>query len=548
MTSKALIWSILQIDSARAYNSFLYYLQKIPWLGRKIPNRWFKTDDIKGVVLFIRIIFFFLRGFGRSIGYVLYCYVLSFFVRSGMKQLNILPQEGFTLTLTLMVITSLLIVINFYIKLIEPNDMQQTHMIRLFRIEPSRYFQSAELLEASSELFFRSLSFGIFFHLNHFAFWHGLTFALFLAGSRLGIKVHCLPLYGRGKDQENPESLLNILFYLGIGIGVFLSLFFLLLGKQFSPYPFFSWYTGIAGLIIWLVSYYRLKTYSKLNHLTYLTLTHETMKEKIAKIDNIELLGIEMKDRDINVSELSPLLFENLSGISYLNAIFLKRMSRYLQRKILVRLAVLSVLFGIELLFLLFFKEKINIPMNEHSFSKFLFLSAVPGYLIYIGESYSKFCFYHLDRPLLRYNFYRERENILATLKIRFLYSIKLNFPIFVALNICFGTYYFNFFTPKIDQIIILVITQAISMILFSFYFLYLYFFLQPFTEGLKSKSAMYNILTFIIYYMGYKLFTFTKSITMPILLVSLGIIVVILIIGYLAVVVFTPKTFRLKS
>lgn len=75
------------------------------------------------------------------------------------------------------------------------------------------------------------------------------------------------------------------------------------------------------------------------------------MKEKIAKIDNIELLGIEMKDRDINVSELSPLLFENLSGISYLNAIFLKRMSRYLQRKILVRLAVLSVLFGIELLF-----------------------------------------------------------------------------------------------------------------------------------------------------------------------------------------------------
>ncbi|MCC9983962.1 hypothetical protein HK343_04050, partial [Streptococcus agalactiae] len=107
---------------------------------------------------------------------------------------------------------------------------------------------------------------------------------------------------------------------LGIGIGVFLSLFFLLLGKQFSPYPFFSWYTGIAGLIIWLVSYYRLKTYSKLNHLTYLTLTHETMKEKIAKIDNIELLGIEMKDRDINVSELSPLLIENLSGISYLNA------------------------------------------------------------------------------------------------------------------------------------------------------------------------------------------------------------------------------------
>lgn len=45
MTSKALIWSILQIDSARAYNSFLYYLQKIPGWEEKSP-----TDGLKPMI------------------------------------------------------------------------------------------------------------------------------------------------------------------------------------------------------------------------------------------------------------------------------------------------------------------------------------------------------------------------------------------------------------------------------------------------------------------------------------------------------------------
>lgn len=89
--------------------------------------------------------------------------------------------------------------------------------------------------------------------------------------------------------------------------------------------------------------------------------------------------------------------------------------------------------------------------MNEYSFLKFLFLSVVLGYLIYIGEFYLKFCFYYLDCLLLRYNFYYERENILVILKICFFYSIKFNFFIFVVLNICFGIYYFNFFIFKID-------------------------------------------------------------------------------------------------
>lgn len=45
MTSKALIWSILQIDSARAYNSFYITSRKSPGWEEKSP-----TDGLKPMI------------------------------------------------------------------------------------------------------------------------------------------------------------------------------------------------------------------------------------------------------------------------------------------------------------------------------------------------------------------------------------------------------------------------------------------------------------------------------------------------------------------
>ncbi|EGL49153.1 hypothetical protein HMPREF9964_2290, partial [Streptococcus dysgalactiae subsp. equisimilis SK1249] len=118
---------------------------------------------------------------------------------------------------------------------------------------------------------------------------------------------------------------------------------------------------------------------------------------------------------------------------------------------------------------------------------------------------------------------------------------------IFVAANLFVLILYVALFPLVWTEIVLIVMVQFLSMSFFSLYFLYLYFLLQPFTEGLKSKNVLYNVLTFIVYYLGYQLFRFTTDMTMPIFLIILFGMILILGVGYLAVYYLAPKTFRLK-
>ena len=199
-----------------------------------------------------------------------------------------------------------------------------------------------------------------------------------------------------------------------------------------------------------------------------------------------------------------------------------------------------------ELIGLYYFRHQLE-QVKHQEFVRILYMSLVSGYLIYVGESYIKFCFYHLDRPLLKFNDYRQREVILATLKTRFWSIIKHNIPIFMAVNLFVLILYVALFPLVWSEIALIVMVQFLSMSFFSLYFLYLYFLLQPFTEGLKSKSVLYNILTFIVYYLGYQLFRFTDTMTMPLFLIILAGMIVFLALGYLAVYYWAPKTFKLK-
>ncbi|BBE40792.1 hypothetical protein MP619_08530 [Streptococcus dysgalactiae] len=210
-------------------------------------------------------------------------------------------------------------------------------------------------------------------------------------------------------------------------------------------------------------------------------------------------------------------------------------------RLLIVGLAIVAELIG-----LYYFRHQLG-QVKHQEFVRILYVSLVSGYLIYVEESYIKFCFYHLDRPLLKFNDYRQREVILATLKTRFWSIIKHNIPIFLAANLFVLILYVALFPLVWSEIVLIVMVQFLSMSFFSLYFLYLYFLLQPFTEGLKSKNVLYNVLTFIVYYLGYQLFRFTTDMTMPIFLIVLVGMILILGVGYLAVYYLAPKTFRLK-
>lgn len=545
MPDKRLMWLIWKIDSATLTNKLIYWLQKIPLLGKKIPNHLYGLDYLKWVNLTI--------GIFSKMTYIFFKRVISvIFLFLGAKSLNFLLGEftgyqipsNFQMSLVLLIVISFFLGTSIDIVLISRYDKTVFQFIRQFHVSPVEYFKTSQVMLVMKELMLHSLILGCYFTLNGFALWHAITFTLLVSGMRLILKTSLLGYYEKKLKHKKKgfESLIPYALVLGVG----LSLIVIVLGVQLSPKLFFSTYAGLAGAIMWGYGYYRLATYPTLNQLTRQLISQDSMEEAIAAVDNIEESAVMIDQEDIDVQRKTPISVENLAGISYLHALFMQRMGKELQKGIKRRLLIVAVVFGVEVIALAFFRNQ-TISLFPKNLAGLLYISFILGYAIYAGEGYIKFCFYHLDRLLLKYNDYRRRDIILATLKTRFWSLIKHNIPIFTINSAIVLYYYLMVFPLNWLEIILIIVVQFLSMALFSLYFLYLYFLLQPFTENLKSKSATYNILVFIVYWFFYKLLKFANVMTMSFFLWILLATALFLVAGYVAVYCLAPKTFRLK-
>lgn len=546
MTLSHMLSILFQIDNAKQYNSFIHFLQKMPFLGKKIPNSWYRADEVKIVMMIFKGLLIPIDLFSKSIMYVCFCFGAGFLLNKVLPQfLSLEKASASHLSLTVLVVFSVLLATILNMKWVEKTDMKASQAIRIFKISPKEYLLAEELITFGRGLIARSIVFGVYFGLLGQPFWWGLTFALFLAGLRLGVKMLGIPLYVWNKDSAekivNRGQIIGLLLAFGLGAAL------VFLGEDFSPQIFMGLPAGLIGLVMWLSSYRYLKNQPNVSQLMRSILTHATLKESATAVDNIEATAMEIKEKDVELGSHQK-ISEDLTGVAYLNVIFMARLGKHLRKEIKWRLLIIGGLGAIFLIVFTFFESNKEVITDDKVFWQSLFVTVVAGYLLYVGESYTKFCFYHLDRPLLKYQYYRRRDVILATFKERFKSYLKHNFPIFLLLNAIYCLLYLVLFDWSIAGLFMIVIGQAMSVTFFSLYFLYFYFLLQPFNDGMKSKSRLYNTLTGILYFGGYQIVKLASVITFPILISILVGIFVFLIAGFFAVLHFAPKTFRLKS
>ena len=545
MNLNRIIRVLLQVENAKKYNSFVHFLQKIPLLGKKIPNRWYRADEVKIIMLVLKGLYLPFYVFGGTIFYVLFCAGVGFVLHKILPEYFALKEASAShLSLTLIFTFSVLLATIFHIKVIDKSDIEASQAVRIFRISPKDYLLAKEALDFSRGLLAKGLVFGLYFVFISRPFWWGLAFALFLAGLRLGIKMLTLPLYFR--DRDRTEKFLNrvgiIAFFPAFAIGTAL----VFLGEAFSPQLVMSLPAGFAGLVIWLLAYRYLQKQSKLDVLVRSLLTHGALKEAATALDNIETVAVEVKEKDFDIDD-QTVISGNLEGVAYLNAIFTKRLGRHLNKEIRWRLLIITGIGAVILGIRYFSDNRQPLISDDKIFWQSLFVTVMVGYLLYVGETYMKFCFYHLDRPLLKYHYYRRRDVILATLKERFKRSLQHNAPIFLLLNLIYSLLYVSFFDWKIAGLFMIVLGQVLSVTFFSLYFLYFYFLLQPFNDGMKSKSKLYNIMAGVVGYGGFQIFRLAKHISVAgVIGILIGLFLFILI-GFLAVLRFAPKTFKLR-
>ena len=537
---------IQKLKITQAYNKLLFYLQRIPMLGKKIPNRFYNAADFKTVISVIGAIAFLFRQFLSKALYFGCFFAISHapFLIDSENQ-----QEVNTIFMVLLFFYSVIVGTFVKIKRIDPGDMFDILCIKQLSMDAKRYYHAQMILEYGMFLISYSIMLGIAFFFMDLPIIHALSFTLLLLGLRLAAQVLYINIY-QG-ERETPEKRYNFILIPIIAISFFLTPMYI--GGVFElPLPnLFQWSLMLIGLVLIGSMFLILKNTDKYHKIVRTALTSERIQMTQTTIQDAQALGVQLKEDDLTEENVVQ-VESDTTGITYINVLFFARLGHLLKKRIRRSLIVVSILIvviiGIVIGVDYFEVEKLTSAQVESAYAGpwhliIIYISS----LAYIGEHFTKFCFYNMDRMLMKNNYYRKPEYLLEAIWIRFKIAIRYNFPIFLLISAGTSLTYFIAGGRSIPILLLALLSTFVMMVFFSVHFLFLYYLIQPYTENMENKSPLYAIATFATFYAPAILLQVTDSLSQGIVLIIYGFILLYLAVGLFAVTKFAPKRFKLR-
>ena len=515
----------LGIEITYTINSFIYILSKLPILRDLITNDIYKSKFIKGLVGVLVRIFLLARAIFLKFMY----FFVIFFISSNYFNDNMIH--------TFFHIYFLLTILGMFInnKLLDTNKKKYFSII-LFNTDATNYFRA--------NLFFNTITNLI---LNSVCLWFFISYILKAPTIMYTIMFILLTTFIRFVGEA-----LNIMFYRKYKyiwysntslyfpiVIVLFGLCFLPCFKIFIPISFIIIST-IIFVILGIISFIylmKIKDYK----LIYKKLTQVTnvMNSKYEK-DYLRQAMVDVKDKD---KKIDSNIIKNKHGYDMFNTIFFERHKEILlrsARKYSFICIVIYIILGYLMLnYNNYFKDISDFMHNKLSWF------IVIMFFINRGAIITQAMFFNCDHAMLRYNFYREPDTILALFKKRLLTVVKVNLlPGFVI---------------GIGNIILLVISKDYNILMclttflfiislsvfFSVHYLILYYLLQPFNKNLEVKRASYSFATMFTYIISYWL---TGLVFNPIILSVFGVLFMVLyiVLSLFLVNRYAPSTFKL--
>lgn len=255
--------------------------------------------------------------------------------------------------------------------------------------------------------------------------------------------------------------------------------------------------------------------------------------------------AIEMKEKDVAVSETAKEKFKSLQGYSYLNALFFARHRRQLVKPVYYRIIVVAALFVIGVIFLRVDREStVNLSKN---LTAMLPLFIYIMYFMTVADKASRAMFYNCDKDLLRYAYYRQPQTILSNFKIR-LVRVCL-YDLAVAGAVCIAAVGFCLLCgTSIFTMEMLLFCTAILLlsVLFTTHHLCLYYIFQPYSESLQVKNPFYSVINVVMYVLCFICFQIEVG-GFVFTMVTLTFTVLYIALALVLVYYRAPKSFRVK-
>ena len=529
-----------------AYNGFFNFLKKLPFIGKlfKNSNKWIHKIDF--LILPLSILFGFLKSIFNKVIYYLVMYFIVLSMALDFFEVSI-PKST---EIILFYIAGLTLIGTFRnYDFFYDNNTTSYIFIKQMKLDPKKYYLSSYFYQTMLNVISFSLIYyvilkisGGFFGQVNISYLNVISFTLIAYSLRFMLAYIFLKKnLTKEKFKIYNYTVYPLMVILLIGLIVLIGM-----GKIIDLQVLFNPLMLVLSLAIFGILIFRFMETDNIRYISNNFLVIKDLKS-IEKAE-IETMGLQAEDGQIKVDGKD---FSSYKGVEYINKIFFYRHKSILKKKVRIGNIIKIAIFIAISIGAVYIRQNADLSIAEDaehieeikSYLPYIIFAA--SYFMYTGEFFVKYCFYNMDKDLMRHAYYRTSENVLKSIKIRIVelikyyllpYSFMLGMILIVCASLSFGYAY----------TISLLLISFVGLLFFSMHYLYIYYLLQPFTESAKVKNPLYSGLTYVIYmimYLSGK--SDSKDLIFRYILIF---VVTYLVLGGYLVYKFAPKRFKIHK
>lgn len=533
---------IFQVTASCNVNTLLYYLQKLPVIGKKVPDSVYADPGLKKKLQGVVTVLNLLKKIVSKALYLLTVIALPAILMAKKPDAapisDLMIHELFFLSALFGALADSMI-----FTVTRPKIM----CLKYLKMEPGSFVRSA-LFSA---------------YFPHFALYLPMLlvlFSLFGNGSGTGLReaaavwflLLCFRFLGEALqlllfDKTgiilSRKNGFEIPFMLLCAAAAYLPMFV----RKLPPVsgtvlnPAFLAASGILGAAAF---YYVVRGYLGYGEKLIRTLdTSFLFSEAVKQSKTSTFSDVAVREEDLTIG--SGAGHDNLKGYALLNTLFFERHRRQLMKPAKLRSAIAFCLFPAgALLYML--KPETAVSLANYLptlLPSFVFVM----YFLSVADKACRAMFYNCDSSLLRFGFYRRPKSILDNFRCRLIKVCGYNLA--PAGVLCFSAVLFRILCKvpvfTLDMAVFLVSILLLG-IFFGVHHLFMYYVFQPYTTELNVKNPFFSVINTVVYalcFLCMQIETAGTSFALGLLLFTCLYIAAALLLVYR----FAPKTFRVK-
>lgn len=541
------MWKAINLHNQKSFYSkfhgIVYYLQKIPFIGNLFNNAhgWSRHFDI--AVTPVAIIFNFIISF---ITKLLYLFAMVMISGTILSIFEVNTRESSKAEFLFLITGIILLGLFRDLAFFYTNDRDTYTFVKMIRVKAKDYFLGTYFYQIITHMFTYTIALILLFVFqamsmqinifNGISFFDVFGLVVFVTSIRyvfsyIGLKLNL--------SEEKSQILVYISFGLMIIVFV-LTLVLIGINKIFDVSFMYDWKLIPIGIFIFCAISYLMVKNKNIEKLAYQILKVKDFD--VSEINDELISGSKVESKDFNMKEKD---FSKYTGMTYLNKLFFHRYKKALFKKTLFGNVIKLGVFGSLIIFQLFFGTPID--PNDAEFitetKKYLpYFAFGISYIAFSGNFFIKFLYYNMDKKLMKHSFYRNPVNVLTSIKIRIKELLKFHLPMFslFLINVIImakQTHFINFEIARTAAFALL------GFIFFSFFYLYMYYLIQPFNS---QGEIGHPVMSFIPYALYLSLFYSASLENSDLILNIIGVVcIAFIVIGAFLVYKFAPKRFK---